>query len=94
LNTPKINPVETSNQILQTLEWNKSETPTTFTNIEIVEKTMTPVNLLSREQQLTQTYETNGGCKLPCYWGITPGETSWDVASMFVSSIGALFGPV
>jgi len=23
---------------------------------------------------------TNGGCDLPCWWGITPGETSWDEA--------------
>lgn len=21
--------------------------------------------------------ETNGGCELPCWWGITPGETRW-----------------
>jgi hypothetical protein len=21
--------------------------------------------------------QTNGGCKLPCWWGITPGQTSW-----------------
>jgi hypothetical protein len=21
--------------------------------------------------------ETNGGCELPCWWGITPGVTSW-----------------
>jgi len=21
--------------------------------------------------------ETNGGCELPCWWGITPGETIW-----------------
>jgi hypothetical protein len=94
LNTPKTNPVETLNQLSQTLERNKSETPTIFKNIELVEKTITPVNLFSREQQLMQTYETNGGCELPCYWGITPGDTSWDAASKFVSSIGELFGPV
>lgn len=26
---------------------------------------------------------TNGGCKLPCWWGITPGESTWDQAKTF-----------
>ncbi|MDH5507610.1 MAG: hypothetical protein OEZ02_10350, partial [Anaerolineae bacterium] len=24
--------------------------------------------------------ENNGGCRLPCFWGITPGETTWSEA--------------
>jgi hypothetical protein len=28
---------------------------------------------------------TNGGCKLPCWWGITAGETSWVNASILLS---------
>jgi hypothetical protein len=27
---------------------------------------------------------TNGGCFLPCWWGITPGVTSWDDANHFL----------
>jgi hypothetical protein len=26
-------------------------------------------------------------CELPCFWGITPGETSWDYATNLLSSI-------
>jgi hypothetical protein len=28
---------------------------------------------------------TNGGCELPCWWGITPGETRWDDMIKFFS---------
>ncbi len=37
-------------------------------------------------------YENNGGCELPCWWGVTPGETLWkDVYARFApfSHIGA-----
>ncbi len=27
-------------------------------------------------EELVELYGTNGGCKLPCWWGITPGETT------------------
>jgi len=26
----------------------------------------------------------NGGCRLPCWWGINPGETSWQEANQFL----------
>lgn len=29
---------------------------------------------------------TNGGCELPCWWSIQPGETSWAEAEAFLSS--------
>ena len=31
--------------------------------------------------------ENNGGCRLPCWWGVTPGKTSWDSAEESLSSI-------
>jgi hypothetical protein len=31
--------------------------------------------------------KNNAGCELPCYWGITPGETSWQTAHNFLASI-------
>src|SRR5688572_19473047 len=33
-----------------------------------------------QQEQLLQLLFTNGGCDLPCFWGIVPGETSWDFA--------------
>jgi hypothetical protein len=30
--------------------------------------------------------ETNGGCRLPCWWGITPGQTTWEDARAFLGT--------
>ncbi|MBK9927745.1 MAG: hypothetical protein IPP66_20935 [Anaerolineales bacterium] len=35
------------------------------------------------QERLLQLLFTNGGCDLPCFWGITPGETTWDLADVF-----------
>jgi hypothetical protein len=29
----------------------------------------------------------NGGCRLPCWWGIVPGETKWQNANQFFESL-------
>jgi hypothetical protein len=29
---------------------------------------------------LLDLYENNAGCRLPCWWGIEPGETTWESA--------------
>ncbi|MCL4265814.1 MAG: hypothetical protein KJ069_21550 [Anaerolineae bacterium] len=34
-------------------------------------------------QQVLWLFETNNGCQLPCWWGITPGQTEWSVAEEF-----------
>jgi hypothetical protein len=33
----------------------------------------------------------NAGCELPCYWGITPGETTWQDALIYLASFSARF---
>ncbi len=33
----------------------------------------------------------NAGCELPCYWGITPGETTWQDALIFLASFSERF---
>lgn len=37
--------------------------------------TLPPAEALEKVQELL---ETNGGCAFPCWWGITPGETTWN----------------
>lgn len=40
-----------------------------------------PVPTLTVDEALTfirQMQVTNGGCELPCWWGITPGKTTWE----------------
>jgi hypothetical protein len=42
--------------------------------------TSTPLPTLLPGEAKALIYEllqTNGGCELPCWWGITPGETTW-----------------
>ncbi|MCB8979556.1 MAG: hypothetical protein H6657_19270 [Ardenticatenaceae bacterium] len=35
--------------------------------------------------QVLWLLETNNGCQLPCWWGITPGQTDWPTAQNFLS---------
>jgi len=37
----------------------------------------------SLTRQVLWLYETNNGCQLPCWWGITPGQTTWNTAERF-----------
>jgi hypothetical protein len=34
--------------------------------------------------------ETNGGCRLPCWWGLTPGITTWDEARQFLEQFSSI----
>lgn len=36
--------------------------------------------------------ETNGSCELPCWWGITPGETTEQVAKLILSPLRSFKG--
>ncbi|MBW8010502.1 MAG: hypothetical protein FVQ83_04560 [Chloroflexi bacterium] len=51
--------------------------------------TWTPLPTLSSEEALElveELYATNAGCRLPCWWGITPGVTSWEEARQFFAT--------
>ncbi len=56
--------------------------------------TWTPLPTLDKEtssRKITELMETNEGCELPCFWGIVPGQTTWQGAQQkletFVSEI-------
>jgi hypothetical protein len=85
-------PIETSAYHTPIAKVTESINPT---STKTLEKTQTAGAMSAQDKQrlLTQVFETNGGCQLPCYWGITPGETSWESASEFLSSIGNIYGP-
>lgn len=38
-------------------------------------------------------YQTNGGCRLPCWWGFQPGLTLWEDARTFLEPIALSFYP-
>lgn len=53
------------------------------------EPTLTAIPTLAQEEaqlRILELLETNGGCRLPCFWGIVPGETTWQEAYNFLDS--------
>lgn len=52
--------------------------------------TLIPLSPLTGEEALifiARMQETNGDCELPCWWGITPGETTEQVAKGILSPL-------
>jgi hypothetical protein len=51
--------------------------------------TAVPTMTADEEQALVLgLLRDNGGCRLPCWWGFTPGETRWQEAQSFFLSLG------
>lgn len=42
-------------------------------------------DLADGDRVIPDLMATNGGCKLPCWWGIMPGTTRWSDARQFLS---------
>jgi len=70
----------------------------TLTNTVAPTETLTPtiipsatnISKLPREDQENIIYDLfmdNGGCQLPCWWGITPGRTTWDDARIILEPL-------
>lgn len=58
--------------------------------------TWTPIPTLHSEeafQKILDLYANNGGCQLPCWWGITPGVTTWREAREILGPLGSVQGP-
>ncbi len=55
-----------------------SQPMTTYTPTSVA--TLSPAEGRARVLELLAN---NGGCRLPCWWGITPGQTSWESAKSF-----------
>jgi hypothetical protein len=54
--------------------------------------TITPAPTLTVEEEsefLRELMATNGGCELPCWWGIMPGETKVETAREQLVAMGA-----
>lgn len=66
-----------------------SNTPTSSPTLQ-PKATQTPFAIStplgeSAAEQVLWLLETNNGCELPCWWGITPGQTDWPTAQKFLS---------
>jgi hypothetical protein len=54
--------------------------------------TLTPLPTLpvSEAKELAEELlQNNAGCRLPCWWGFTPGQTSWDTAQRYLSTFAS-----
>ena len=55
----------------------------------------TPAPTLTDDEEQTLVLDLlkkNGECQLPCWWGFTPGKTSWQIAESFFVSAGKKIG--
>jgi hypothetical protein len=44
------------------------------------------------QQLVKELLETNAGCRLPCWWGFTPGQTPWVEAKHFLTPVAQYIG--
>jgi hypothetical protein len=45
------------------------------------------------ENKVTYLLQTNGNCSLPCWWGITPGRTTWAEAEVYFKPFANIIYP-
>ena len=91
----KVAPSETATATsTATAKPTRTSTPTaTATNIRT--PTWTPLATLPAAEAAKfarDLYTNNAGCKLPCWWGATPGETQWNTTDQFLSSFTRRIG--
>jgi len=80
--------VEESRFITETVVPTQTTRPTRTSTL-IPTSTWTPLPTLSEQaakKQIDQLLTDNGGCELPCVWGLVPKETSWFEAEQFLQS--------
>lgn len=61
----------------------------TLTPIATSQPSLTPLPIQKNSVKIQQLLLTNGGCRLPCFWGIKPGETSTAEFIQFVNQVSA-----
>lgn len=54
---------------------------------------ISPTNVIEDKESYTlELIETNNGCELPCWWGITPNKTKWSEVKDFFRSFSIVNG--
>ncbi len=65
---------------------NETITPTRVNLMDLItDIPLTPLPTEQVQAWIRKMMKDNGGCRLPCWWGITPGKTTWEDAKMFLS---------
>ena len=69
-----------------------SFTPTPTNTATFITPIWTPQPTLSPEEAerlILDLLENNAGCQLPCWWGFTPGQTTWEEAKRLLETIAS-----
>lgn len=89
--TPNM-PIETSATVgtFKTITATVVFQPTTETESIV---TSTPFSFQSlpiekKKADVLELYNSNANCKLPCWWGFMPGETTWNTVEQFLDDYG------
>jgi hypothetical protein len=67
----------------------------TSTQSPVPSATWTPLPTLSLEESeriIVDLFESNGDCKLPCWWGAVLGETRWEEVEQFLATFATGIG--
>jgi hypothetical protein len=94
----EIRPTETSNVSNATpspyVSNDKMITPTKTvlptSSQEILETPMPTLSVEESTKFIKELLLNNGGCKLPCFWGIVPGTTEWNNAKVFLKTFAEI----
>lgn len=93
LSAPTIQP--TQEKITLTKVPSKVIVSTSTITPTAIAPTWTPIPTLSSkdaQRMVLELLENNAGCELPCWWGIVPGKTSWQIAQHYLVSFASRLG--
>lgn len=62
----------------------------TFTPEEVVVHTLPTLSVVDSAEIVNDLLLYNGGCKLPCFWGVVPGTTEWNTAKAFLQTFAEI----
>ena len=96
---PTITVIQTSRAVITPTPTNKPKLTDTIPSVAIPTPTFTitstqlptvapTLTKAEREAKILKVLENGGNCRLPCWWGITPGKTTWQEAQQNFASIG------
>jgi len=77
---------DASTRIAQASTITTSTTPFLTTTPTYIAPTVPTLNSADAKQLLDRMLSQNGGCELPCWWGIYPSETRWTDARAMLNS--------
>lgn len=64
-------------------------TRTDTTGVTITPSPKPTLTNKARESYILDLIQNNNGCQLPCWWGLTPGKSTWEEAEQLAQDVAA-----